>query len=218
MPIENEILRQKRDRAFQVRVLAAVEKPKRNRFLAIINAPIFLWLLSAIAISFLSIAYQTRQQCLQESGAMIMNQLRTQNEINERVDYFKRAVLSAKTAKELQDTLRKRKVRHEQFRTKTLFDLAQDQNTIIAYLPIEDRIKLAQQTINAPGIFILAANAEIDDIDDDTFKDPKDQINEQSPTLPNFTLFIPQCSPTSVIRLVVSGTQEYLRAIPFDQP
>jgi len=131
MPIENEVVRQKREREFQARVLAAVEKPKRNRFLAIINAPIFLWLISAIARSFGSMVYQARQQCVQESGALIMSQLRTQSEINERVSYFKQAVLSAKTAKQLQDTLRKRKVSHEQSSTKTLFDLIQDEGEIV---------------------------------------------------------------------------------------
>ena len=81
MPIENEVLRQKRERQFQARVLAAVEKPKRNRFLAIINAPIVLWLLSAATLSFVPLLYQTRQQCMQQSGTLIMDRILTQSEI-----------------------------------------------------------------------------------------------------------------------------------------
>jgi hypothetical protein len=119
---------------------------------------------------------------LQESDALIRNQFRTSDEINNRVYYFKQAVLSAKTAKQLQDAVRKRKASHEQFRTMTLFDLMEDQGAIVAYLPVDDRIKLAQQTNNAGPIQIMAADAEINDIDDDTFKDLKNRVTESVAT------------------------------------
>lgn len=199
-------------------VAATDEKPKRSRILAFLNAPFFLWVLSALAISFLSTFYQTRQRCLQESSALITKQFRTRNEIDSRVVYFKQAVLSAKTAKQLQELLRKRHSSSTQLKTKTLSDLIQDQNEIVSYLPFEDQLKLAQQGTSASRIINIAANTEIDDIDDEVFKELKSNITEQSPWLPNFTLFIPQCSMRSVMRLVVFGSQEYLRAIPFDRP
>jgi hypothetical protein len=215
---ENETQWRNREREFQKAVLAALQKPKRNRFIAIINSGIFLWLISAIALSFGSTVYQARQQCLQESASQIMRQLRTQNEINERVFHFKEVVLSAKTPQQLQNDLRKRKVRTEQFRSKMLFDLLQDQGDIITYLPMEDRIKLAQRGLESPTLQILAAQAELDDIDDATFKELKEAVTEQSPVLPNFTMYISQCDVLSAIRLAISGNHEYLRAIPFDRP
>jgi len=36
---------------FQQRLLAAVEKPERNRLLAVINSAFFLWVMSALLLS-----------------------------------------------------------------------------------------------------------------------------------------------------------------------
>lgn len=215
---ENETQWRNREREFQKAVLAALQKPKRNRFIAIINSGIFLWLISAIALSFGSTVYQARQQCVQESAAQIMRQLRTQNEINLRVFHFKDAILGAKTAQQLQDDLRKRKVPYEQFRSKTLLDLLQDQADIVTYLPLDDRIKLAQRGTDYPKLPALAAQAELQDINDDTFKELKEAVTETSPVLPNFTMYISKCDVPSAIRLAISGNHEYLRAIPFNQP
>jgi hypothetical protein len=225
MPIENEVLRRKREREFQARMLASIEKPKPNRLLTLINAPISLWLLSAIALSFGAAVYQTRNQCSDKSEALIANQFRTRNEIDRRIYYFKEAVLSTKSPKQLQDILRKRKSIYADLRAKGLWDLLEDQLAIVNYLPIDDRIKLAQklaqlppQHPQEPPIAFLAADAEINDIDDETFKDLKTKVTDQTPWLPNATLFVPQCSIVSVVRLTISGGHDYLRAIPFDQP
>jgi hypothetical protein len=221
MPIENEVLRRKREREFQTRMLASIGKPKANRLLAIINSPIFLWLLSAIALSFGAAVYQTRNQCLEKSDALIANQFRTRNEIDRRIYYFKEAVLSAKSPKQLQDILRKRSSTYTDLRAKNLFDLLEDQGAIVNYLPMDDRIKLAQhqpQQPQEPPIAYLAANSEINDIDDEAFKDLKTKVTDQTQWLPNATLFIPQCSILSAVRLTISGGHDYLRAIPFDQP
>ena len=48
---DNEFLRQKREREFQQRVLAALEKPKSHRIIRVINAPFFLWLLTVILVT-----------------------------------------------------------------------------------------------------------------------------------------------------------------------
>jgi hypothetical protein len=218
---ENDTQRSDREYRFQNRILAALEKPKRNRVLAVINAPIFLWVLSAIALSFGSTVYQTRQQCLDKSEAIIANQFRTRQEIDRRIYYFKEAVLSAETPKQLQDALRKWKSMYTDLRAKTLFDLLEDQRSIINYLPIGDLIKLYQhqpQQPQEPPIAFLAANSEINDIDDDTFRDLKTKVTEQTPWMPNATIFIPQCSMPSAIRLTIYGGHDYLRAIPFDRP
>jgi hypothetical protein len=49
--VDNEFLRQRREREFQQRVLAAVEKPKTSRIFKIMNAPSFLWLLTALILT-----------------------------------------------------------------------------------------------------------------------------------------------------------------------
>jgi hypothetical protein len=108
MPIENEVLRQKREREFQTRMLASIEKPKPNRLLAIINAPIFLWLISAIFLTGGAAVFQTRQQCTQQSEAAWRKNVLAQNELRNRLIYFEQEVLDAKTAQELQTAIKKR--------------------------------------------------------------------------------------------------------------
>src|SRR5262249_32551586 len=98
----------RREQVMKKRLLAA-----GNRFLAIINAPITLWLLTAIAISFGSYVYQTLQECRRESERLTTDHMHTFDETTARVEYFKAAVISAETAKQLQEALSKRKSRHE---------------------------------------------------------------------------------------------------------
>jgi hypothetical protein len=218
MHIENDYLRQKRERDFQNRVLAAVEKPRRNRFIAFINAPIILWLLSAIGISFLPAVYQARQQCSQVSDTLVTNQFRTQDEINSRIFYFKDAVLSAQSATQLQEILNKRKSSYAEFKTKTLADLLEDTSKIYGYVSLEDMRTLLQQRNSAIPAWTLLTKVESDGVDDELFKELKAQITEQSPTMPNFRWFVPDCSILASIRLAIYGDHKYLRAIPFDRP
>jgi hypothetical protein len=49
--MESDGLRERREREFQRRVLAAIERPKSNRFWAFINSAAFLWLASAIVLT-----------------------------------------------------------------------------------------------------------------------------------------------------------------------
>lgn len=67
---ENETQQQNREREFQNRVLAALEKPKRNRFLAFINAPAFLWLLSVIVLSIGGTYYTNYKQCMADAESL----------------------------------------------------------------------------------------------------------------------------------------------------
>ena len=129
--------------------------------------------------------------------------------------------MSAETSQQLKDYLGKRKVPYEQFRSKTLVDLMQDQTDIvIANLSLDDKIKLAQKGLENPSMSLpmWAAQVELEDIDDDTFKELKASVTKQTPVLPNFTMYISQCDLLSAARLVISGNHEYLRAIPFNQP
>lgn len=68
---ESELLRAKREREFYTRVLGALEKPKRNRVLAIINSAAFLWLLSALLITAGSSYFTKYQECARQADEII---------------------------------------------------------------------------------------------------------------------------------------------------
>ena len=69
--LESELQRQKRERNFQQRVLNAVEAPKRNRFLAVINSAFFLWCISALFLTVGGGYLTNHQQCVREADQLI---------------------------------------------------------------------------------------------------------------------------------------------------
>ena len=52
---------------FQTRLLAALEAPKQNRFLAVINSSCFLWLLTALFITAGGTYFAKYQECAREA-------------------------------------------------------------------------------------------------------------------------------------------------------
>jgi hypothetical protein len=71
---KHEEVRNRREREFQTRVLAAVEKQKPTkleRFTKFINAPAFLWFLTAIVLATFANYYTSYRQCMADSEALI---------------------------------------------------------------------------------------------------------------------------------------------------
>src|SRR5437016_7933218 len=64
---KHEEIRNRRERAFQARVLATLDKPKGAPILAALNSPIVLWLLSAILITSGGAYLNNHQQCIQNA-------------------------------------------------------------------------------------------------------------------------------------------------------
>ncbi|MEW6450044.1 MAG: hypothetical protein AB1490_05310 [Pseudomonadota bacterium] len=66
--MENDFQRQKRERGFQQQVLAALDKPKANRLLAILNSAFFLWIMTAIFLTVGGAFFTAAQQCSIEAN------------------------------------------------------------------------------------------------------------------------------------------------------
>jgi hypothetical protein len=67
LPSQHDHLREKREREFQQRLLAVLEKtPKTARF-AVINSPIVIWVLSAIFVTLGGGYYTTYHQCVDDA-------------------------------------------------------------------------------------------------------------------------------------------------------
>src|SRR5262245_57181307 len=65
---------------FQQRVLAAVEKPKRNRLLAVINSPFFLWVMSVLLLSIGGSYITNHKQCRDDAEKAIERRNRLSQE------------------------------------------------------------------------------------------------------------------------------------------
>jgi hypothetical protein len=93
-------LRQKREREFQRRVLAAVERPKRGRLLAIINSSFFIWLMSVLFLTIGGSYVTNHRQCLDDAEKIISRREHLRQELRSRdVDYYRR-VAKANTLQE----------------------------------------------------------------------------------------------------------------------
>lgn len=92
-------LRDKYERDFQARVLAALEKPqpKRSRFLAFINSPAFLWSLSVFVLTAGGGIYSTYKQCISDSKQVLNTYMRLRFEISYREDKIATQIQNAKT-------------------------------------------------------------------------------------------------------------------------
>jgi len=205
---DKEILREKRDREFQARVLAALERPKKARVIAIINSGFFLWLISALFLTFGSAIYQARQTCTSESAARKENLRLVQEEITDRVLYFVDAVDKTKTPEDLFGAIRARKPFYDQFRQKTLFDLTEEQRTITNFLSPADAYKVGN-ALSLQVVLSYAAQAEINRLPSVVLAGLKASL-AQNVELPRLVYVSSNCSLLSLLRQTVLGTRDYL--------
>jgi hypothetical protein len=80
----NEFTRRRQEREFQARLFAALQKPKRNKLLAIINSPFFLWLMSLVILTIGGTYVGAYQQCTKEALDQITLDVKIQREYIER--------------------------------------------------------------------------------------------------------------------------------------
>lgn len=131
MPTPFEMLRLAREKRFQDRVLAALEKPRRNRFFTIVNSALFLWLLSACVITFGSFYFTTYQQCIREANADSDRYYRLSREVFNRKEYIAGIVVKNKNFEELRVSFAK-SIPHVyiEFKDRSLFDLQRELDKI----------------------------------------------------------------------------------------
>src|SRR5713226_8047836 len=73
---------QRERREFETRVLAALEKPKANRLVRLINSPAFLWLLSLLALTIGGGFLTGYQACNRDALQTIESYQRLAREVN----------------------------------------------------------------------------------------------------------------------------------------
>lgn len=126
-----ERARERRERDFQARVLAALEKPKRNRFFAIINSAAFLWLLSAFVLSLGGAYFTSHQQCIAEADQLSATYEKLVTEIQRRQLFIVYAVQSANDIDSLKKVLIAGYGRYPDLRIRPLYELIEQRDKLL---------------------------------------------------------------------------------------
>jgi hypothetical protein len=95
-----ELLRNKREREFQARILAAVDKPKQSHIITIINSPFVLWALSAILVSATAAYLTASIGCTAEAERLLETHDKITSELAGRYRQMRRGILAAKSFEE----------------------------------------------------------------------------------------------------------------------
>lgn len=102
---ENEFQRRQREREFQRRVLAALEKPPGNRFWAVLNSGIVIWLLSTSVIVLGGGYITSHLQCLKDANQLIDKREIVLSEYNSLIQKYRDAIEKSTSSKDLASAL-----------------------------------------------------------------------------------------------------------------
>lgn len=92
-----EKLRNRRQREFESKLLTLATPKPQNRFLAFLNAPFTLWLLSAVVLGFGSVYYTAYKQCITDGTKISEDYMLYRTELLNRQISLAIAIPSAKT-------------------------------------------------------------------------------------------------------------------------
>jgi hypothetical protein len=136
---ENETQWRNREREFQKAVLTALEKPKQSKFVAILNSPFFLWLVSAAFITVVGSYISAQQSCFSEAERLIQDF----NQVNTEVEYREfNLANSFRDATSLDDLKTKLKAPNllSQYKDKRLFELIANQRTDYSSVQFDEQL------------------------------------------------------------------------------
>ena len=123
-------LRSQRENDFQKRVLAALEKSKRNRFLAIVNSPFFLWLASAAFLTIGGAYFASHQQCVREADLLADAYQKLAKEVLHRQEQLVDILFQAKNMTDVRNAITTPTYLYSEFRARTLYELTEDMEKI----------------------------------------------------------------------------------------
>ncbi len=135
---DGDIGRQEQEREFQRRVLAAIEGPKRNRFIRVINAPIIIWFLTLLFVVVAGGLYTNYRACIADSKQLINAHNLYRNEINYREDKIAEAIQVAKTIADVRKAIASRPFENPDLKDRPIAELLGKYRT--AYLRIDGHV------------------------------------------------------------------------------
>lgn len=104
---DNEFLRRKREREFQQRLLTAIEKPKSHWIWRLINAPIFIWLMTVTLLTLGGAYIGAYQQCIRDGQDEILKFKRLARELYQREYAIRQVIINNNSIEEIRRALPK---------------------------------------------------------------------------------------------------------------
>jgi hypothetical protein len=102
---ENKTMREKREREFQAKVLSILGKKKSHWTIRLINAPVFLWLMTVAVVTLGGAYINARQECRRDADDEISRFVKLQRELNEREEHARNIIVSGKSVAQIDENL-----------------------------------------------------------------------------------------------------------------
>lgn len=144
---DGEPQQQERDRDFQQRLLAAVEKPKPNRFFKFINAPLFLWALSVAFVTAGGSYFTERTECLRNAEDVAGRYAKISHELFVRRASINQIILKAGSVNDIRVGLGNLKALQPEYSSRMIPDLDAEYLRLYAQIrfttadPLADTLK-----------------------------------------------------------------------------
>lgn len=122
------------------RLYGAMHQPKASRISAVLNSPLFLWVLTALFVTAAGSYFSQVQKCMSDADAAADKFDLLENERWKREYYFKHALATMKTFAEVREAKDRYMPSSSDFKSKTAWDLQVEQFHILRRaVPGDDR-------------------------------------------------------------------------------
>jgi hypothetical protein len=222
---ENDTLRRKRDREFQSRVLDTLEKPKENRFWALLNSSFLLWVLSLALLSFGGTYYSSYRQCRQDAYTQIEQYVKLQSEYYDRIAHLRSVVRDSPTVESAREQLKQPYFHYREFKDASLSTVQEAYNLLsrhiqgfhelIEWPPSSVNPREAKVFLNADGT--LPSTATEQDLAElkkgGGVPDEYVLYRKLFPFLSPSGYYGPACGPKNIARIMLGWRADVVRQI-----
>jgi len=205
-------VRYKIDRRFEDRVLAALEKPKSNKYLAILNSAFFLWILTAICIAVGGSFFSQRQRCILESDSLSWRYYDLDDEIRGRDEYMRRVVRDAQTFEDVEKGQAAYLTANSEFRGKSASELSTMRHRIISFSDLPDdptyssELPISQMEFNIRVMMDTPEKRSLQQL-----KDDEKYLTETRKSRDNkIPILVANCSFKNILYQLISGQSRFL--------
>lgn len=216
-PPENKVMRHKREREFQARVLAKVEKPKENQFWALLNKPFTLWFFSLILVSIFGSYLSAYQQCRKDADDEIERGTKIARELFQRELRIKTIILTSNTVAEMRQEIAKPNSYYPELSGLSLDILEETYTSLMnrvigvqGFPPTPRQLALAHLHSISLGVI----PPDMTDKDIPTIREYADQLLARAWPLPlpgfGVSPYQPACSPSNLWDRLLYGTEAHI--------
>ncbi|MGT2501230.1 hypothetical protein ACVOMS_11135 [Bradyrhizobium guangxiense] len=142
------------DDIFRTRILAALDKPKKSKLVAIINSGFFLWILTLAVVTSGGAYLTSYQQCRKDSEEQIERNTKIQRELFQRELRIREIIMTSPTVAEIRNQLKQPISYYPEFSGFPIL-LLQESNTAFLNHVIDLKLAMPGKPLPRPEIMAL---------------------------------------------------------------